>query len=178
VIARAAASVVLAGALLLGTAGCGFVATIATQIPYTPSDGVSAASGPVKVLNMLGLTEDGTDVALVFTASNSSNEQASFVLQYELDGEKYTSRQTVPARSTVSFGNTGEDQLVLRDVNVQLGSLFPIYVQSGSEPGELAMVPILDGAFDEYSDLLPTPLPTPDEDAAEDAAAEGETTAP
>ena len=161
-IARAAASVVLAGALLLGTAGCGFVSTIATQIPYDPSDGVSAASGPIKVLNLLGLSEDGTDVALVFTASNPTSERAAFTIQYELDGQKFSKEFAVPANSTISFGNEGEDQLVLRDVNVKVGSLFPLYIQSGSEPGERAMVPILDGAFAEYSDLLPSPLPTPE----------------
>jgi hypothetical protein len=161
VIARAAASVVLAGALLLGTAGCGLVATIATQIPYTPSDGVSVSSGSITVLNVLGLSEDGTDVSLVFTAANSSNVDVAFTMQYEVDGQKFSTRITVPARSTVSYGNEGEEQLVLRDVGVTVGSLFPVYVQSDDQPGAVAMVPILDGAFGEYSGLLPTPLPTP-----------------
>jgi len=155
VIARVASSVILAGALLLGTTGCTFFADQATRIEYNPSDGVLVKLGDVRVLNAIALTADGRDVSLLFTASNSSTEDVALHVQVDVDGEKVDRSIRVPAGGTTSIGSRGDSSLLFTDVNVQLGSVMPVYFQWGTSEGEQALLPILDGATGVYEDLLP-----------------------
>jgi hypothetical protein len=138
VIARGAASVVLAGVLLLGTTGCTLFAVQATNIVYQPSDGTAADVGDVKLLNMIALTADGTDV-----------------------GETIRNSVNIAANSTTTVGDLGTSRIILRDVNVTLGGLFPVYAQYGSNEGVQLMVPVLDGStLSQYAELLPAPRAT------------------
>lgn len=161
-IARGAASVVLAGVLLLGTTGCTLFAVQATNIVYQPSDGTAADVGDVKLLNMIALTADGTDVALVFSAVNTSNEALSITLQAEnAAGETIRNSVNIAANSTTTVGDLGTSRIILRDVNVTLGGLFPVYAQYGSNEGVQLMVPVLDGStLSQYAELLPAPRAT------------------
>jgi len=162
VIARGAASVVLAGVLLLGTTGCTLFAVQATNIVYQPSDGTAADVGDVKLLNMIALTADGTDVALVFSAVNTSNEALSITLQAEnAAGETIRNSVNIAANSTTTVGDLGTSRIILRDVNVTLGGLFPVYAQYGNNEGVQLMVPVLDGStLSQYAELLPAPRAT------------------
>jgi hypothetical protein len=155
VIARVASSVILAGALLLGTTGCTFFAEQATRIEYNPSDGVIVKLGDVRVLNAIALSADGRDVSLLFTASNSSTEDKTLRVQVDVNGEKVDRSIRVPAQGTTSIGSNGDSTLIFSDVNVQLGSVMPVYFQWGTTQGEQAIVPILDGSTGVYGDLLP-----------------------
>lgn len=161
-IARGAASVVLAGVLLLGTTGCTLFAVQATNIVYQPSDGTAADVGDVKLLNMIALTADGTDVALVFSAVNTSNEALSITLQAEnAAGETIRNSVNIAANSTTTVGDLGTSRIILRDVNVTLGGLFPVYAQYGNNEGVQLMVPVLDGStLSQYAELLPAPRAT------------------
>ncbi len=154
-IARGAASVILAGALLLGTTGCTFFANQATRIEYNPSDGILVKLGDVRVLNAIALTADGRDVSLLFTASNSSTTEQTLLVQVEVDGKKVDRSIRVPANGSTSVGDRGDSTLIFTDVNVQLGSVLPVYFKSSGTQGELSLVPILDGATGVYGDLLP-----------------------
>lgn len=156
---RAVASVILAGAVLLVTSGCGLFATIATQIPYTPSDGVSATIGDVRLINVIALTDNESDVSLSFTAYNGGRERAEISLQFSLDSGTVTETITVPAGESVTYG-WQDEEVVLRDVDVTLGSLLPMYAQYGTEQGQQLHVPVLDGTLEPYGDILPTPQPT------------------
>jgi hypothetical protein len=162
VIARGAASVVLAGVLLLGTTGCTLFAVQATNIQYQPSDGAAADVGDVKLLNMIALTADGTDVALVFSAVNTSGEPLSITLQAEdSTGETIRNSVNIAANSTTTVGDLGKSRIILRDVNVTVGSLLPVYAQYGANPGFQLMVPVLDGTtLAQYAELLPAPRGT------------------
>ncbi len=55
--ARLAASIALASALLVGTAGCTLVSINGTLKPYQPSDGAGASIGDLEFRNVLGLSE-------------------------------------------------------------------------------------------------------------------------
>ena len=152
-IARRAASVILAGALALGMSGCSFIATQATLIPYQPSDGVATHVGDVKVRNALGLSTDGTDVALVMSLINSG-ERTIVNFQYtDADGVKQT-ESIYADKGTTSIGNLEDDKFILSNVDVTVGSRIPVYVQTGSEPGEGMLVPIMDGTLPEYAPLV------------------------
>ncbi|WP_010203597.1 hypothetical protein [Salinibacterium sp. PAMC 21357] len=68
--ARAATSALIAGALLVGTAGCSFLTPIATLNKYDPSDGISTSVGELKVRNVLAVSsEDNSAVSLVIRSS-------------------------------------------------------------------------------------------------------------
>jgi len=159
---RLVASVVLAGALVLGTSGCTLAAVTGTLVHYQPSDGVAANVGDIKVRNLLGLSDNGEDVALVMTIVNSGDTDASVDFQYEdSSGTKSTITIVVNAHSSVHIGGGGDNGVaILRDAGATVGGLIPIYVQYGEEQGQQVQVPVLDGQTEAYADLLPAPLPS------------------
>jgi len=161
VIARGAASIILAGALALGMSGCGFFAPQATLIQYAPSDGVEGDVGDIKVRNAVALSEDGTDASLIMTIINSGTSNADVNFQYvDAAGKTITATVSVAGNTNLSVGNTGEAQLVLSGLDVELGSLLPVYLQYGSEEGQELLVPVIPAEHSEYTGLTPTPLPT------------------
>ena len=155
---RATLSVALAGALLLATTGCTFVAEIATLEEYDPSDGVGTTVGDVQVRNMLAITEDGSRAALVFAANNSGDEAVQ--LNVSLTEGGAGQQVSLPAGALTPVGSGGT-QLVLEGLDVVPGSLLPVYVQYGGEAGRLLNVPVLDATLPEYATLVPSPTPTP-----------------
>ena len=161
-IARRAASILIAGALAFGLSACTLGAEIATLRPYAPSDGVQTNVGDIKVRNAFAYSEDGGDASLIMTVINAGDEPADVNFQFENGlGEKVTATVSIDARSSVSIGNEGEEQLVLANLNEKLGSLVPVYVQHGTESGSQMLVPLLSTDSAEYEGLLPTPAPTP-----------------
>ena len=77
VLARSAASIILAGAVLIGTSGCVFITKQATLIQYDPSDGIGASVGNVEVRNALGIAgEDGDAISLMITLINTGDRAA------------------------------------------------------------------------------------------------------
>lgn len=154
--ARAAASVLLAGGLLLGTAGCTFVSEQATLIQYDPSDGIGADIGDVQLRNVIALpSDDGHAVSLLVTLINTGGGPHSVTFQYESAGDKKDESVTVKPGEVVSFGTTEDaEQLVFLTTDAEAGSLFPVYVQYGKEPGQQLLVPVL-AATGEYEALKP-----------------------
>jgi len=156
-LARAAAAVVLAGALLVGTAGCTFISRQATLIQYDPSDGVGADIGNVRLLNVIGIVnEDGHAISLLLTMVNSGTKIANVGLQFESGGEKITVTKSVRAGETVTYGTTPDDpnQIVILNPDIPAGALLPVYVQYGDNPGVQMLVPVLE-ATGPYEKLAP-----------------------
>jgi hypothetical protein len=155
--ARAAASLVLAGALVVGTAGCTFISTQATLIQYDPGEGVGTRVGDVDIRNALLLpSEDGHALSLVVTLINTGSSGAKVAFQYETGGQKSDVSAIVRAGQTLSFGATTEQkQLVLLTTEGTPGSLLPIYVQYGDNEGKLLLVPVLSAEAAEYDGLRP-----------------------
>jgi hypothetical protein len=139
--------------------GCSLFANAMTQHPYDASDGVSAAVGDVRLLNLIVFSEDGEDGNLIGSAVNSGDQDVDLVLQYESNGSKVDVDLEVPARSVVKFGQ--DEQLLLAGINTIPGSLLNVYVQYGSEQGQQVGVPVLTTDLPEYDGLLPRPMPTP-----------------
>ena len=161
-IARGAASLILVGALALGVTGCGFVTPQATLIQYQPSDGVQTDVGDIKVRNAIAISEDGVDASLVMTVLNTGADNATVTFQFvNADGEKTNVDVDVAARSRVSVGNTGEDQVSMRGISVALGGLLPVYVYAKGAEGSQLLVPVLSSENAEYTGLEPTAEPTP-----------------
>ncbi|MDO7883369.1 hypothetical protein [Antiquaquibacter soli] len=153
--ARAAATVVLAASIAVGTTGCVFITPTATLNYYDPSDGVGATVGDVRVLNMVGIiNEDGHAISLV-TAIHNNGRITNVTIQVDSDGEKQTITQPVRSGETVEFGSTPDaEQIVVLNPDVAAGGLLPVYVQQGDAEGKLLLVPVLE-ATGEYSELAP-----------------------
>lgn len=166
--ARRAASIALAAALLIGTSACTLVSVNGTLKHYEPSDGTATTIGDLKLRNVLGISEDGEDVALVLSIINGGSEDGAVVFQYEDEnGDKQELTVAIDPNSTTTVGHTEEEQLVLRGVGATVGGLLPVYVTFTDgktkkvSQGKQIYVPILDGSTVEYGPLLPSPLPTP-----------------
>ena len=155
-VARAAASVTLAGAIVLGISGCTFLTPQATLIQYDPGDGIGATVGNVDVRNALGIAgEDGKAISVMITLINSGDRAAGVRLQYESGGEQLTTLTRVAPGATVSFGTEpGGQQLVILNPDVAAGDLLPVYVQYGSNEGVQMLLPVLE-ATGIYEDLAP-----------------------
>jgi hypothetical protein len=155
--ARAAAALILAGATLLGTAGCTFLTPTATLTEYVPGEGMNLTIGDVAIRNALALpNEDGSVVSLVVTITNGSSNGTKLNLQYDNGDEQVNESIILGGSSTVAFGNDPEqDQLLLETTDAAAGSLLPIYVQYGEEPGKMLLVPVLDPNQPQYEGLAP-----------------------
>jgi hypothetical protein len=160
--ARRAASILLAAGLLFSATGCTLFAVQGTLRHYEPSDGVGANIGDVKLRNVLGLSADGKDVAIVLTIVNEGDNGATVEFQFENgSGEKKTQFVYVRPHASKSVGNVDDSKLVLRGIDTTVGGLVPLYVQYGDVQGKQLLVPVLDGTLASYTDLLPSPEPTP-----------------
>lgn len=155
--ARAAATVLLAAATLLGTAGCTFLTPTATLTQYAPGEGTNLTLGDIAIRNALALpNEDGSAVSLVVTITNTSSNGTMLGLQVDDGQERVTETVFVSGGATVSFGGTPEaEQLLLATDDIQAGSLLPIYAQHGDEPGKVLLVPVLNPDQPEYEGLAP-----------------------
>jgi hypothetical protein len=154
---RIASSIVVAVAVLIGTAGCNLVAPQATTKHYFASDGVSVdVNDDIAVRNAVVITDEGKLGNLVMTVVNTSTDDARLTVQHETsDGDKKNVTVSVPAASTTVFGYPDGETVLLRSLGAEPGSLLPIYVHSGSETGKQILVPVLDGGLPEYEELLP-----------------------
>lgn len=154
--ARLVASVALATLVLVVTSACTFLTPQATTQPYDPSDGVSATLGKVEVLNAIILTDDGKTGSLLINFANRNATSATVNVQYEdASGAKVDNSVYVGANDVKAIGGQGDARIVMTDVDAAPGSLFPVFVQSGSEPGTQMQVPVLDGSLPQYASLLP-----------------------
>ncbi|WP_341952723.1 hypothetical protein [Salinibacterium sp. TMP30] len=156
--ARAAASALIAGALLVGTAGCSFITPIATLNQYDPSDGISASVGELKVRNVLAISsEDNSAVSIMITIINTSTSSGSLRLQYETaDGERVDISKPLSANEVKSYGTEIDgEKIIINDAGVSAGQLFPVYLQYGNDSGTELLLPVIAGDHSIYADLAP-----------------------
>ena len=153
---RIASSVVIAAAILVGTAGCNMLAPQTTTKQYTASDGINTNVGSLDVRNAVIISDDGERGNLVFTVINNSDQKAALRVQYESNGSKDAMTVAVDAHETKQVGTADATRtLTLEGMSSQPGSLFSVYFQTGQKPGSQVLVPVLDGGLPEYADLVP-----------------------
>lgn len=153
--ARIAASIVLAVAVVLGTAGCNMLAPQATTKQYDASDGVSGNVGQVAVRNAVLISQSGSNGNLVVTFVNSDTRSHRIGIQHEANGKQITQHVTLPARETTVVGTPDEPLVILDDIDTQPGALFPVFFQYGEQTGVSLLVPVLDGTLPTYKNLTP-----------------------
>ena len=155
-VARAAASAILASALIVGTAGCTFITPIATLAQYDPTDGISGRVGTVDLRNVVAIiSEDGQTISLVLTMVNTGTREAAMKIQFSASGSDTTIVKRVGSNDVAQFGNTvDEDQILIVMPDAVAGGLLPVYFQYGSNEGQQLHVPVLT-ATGIYADVAP-----------------------
>jgi len=155
---RTVAATAVGVGVVLVAAGCNFISPQATLKQYDASDGTSLNIGDVAVRNAIALTEDGTEASLSMVVLNTGDDSVDVSFQYETEAGRQTETVTVEGDSQVSRGTTeGDEQLLMSDLDLTVGSLLPVYIQYGTETGKTLQVPVLNGDLPEYATLLPSP---------------------
>lgn len=141
----------LATAALL--AGCSATNPITTSFDYDPSDGVSQRLGDVRVGNLLVLTaEEGGPGTFVGFVANGGGQPASVVIAV---GGEQSDEIEVPAGQTVLIGPEGDQTVEVGAVPAAPGSKIEVTVTTDVSGAATVQVPVLDGTFPEYADLVP-----------------------
>jgi hypothetical protein len=96
------------------------------------------------------------DANLVMTVVNTGGEDVSLRVQHT-DGSREIN-ETLDIAGTPALTRIGDDPaegIVLSGSEVVPGGLAPVYFQYADNPGELVLVPVLDGTLPEYELLVP-----------------------
>ena len=124
--------------------------------PYDPSDGVGADMGDLALRNILLIANDNEEATLLMTVVNRSDDDIVLNLQYgDADVRVSESLTIAGGNSRTNVGDDPGTTIIVSDPNKVLGALFPIYFEYGSVPGEVVLVPVLDGSLPEYELYVP-----------------------
>lgn len=150
---RRTASVAASLATTALLVGCSATNPITTDLDYDPSDGVGERLGDVRVGNMMVLTgEEGAAGTVVGFVANEGRQDASVVLTV---GEEQSDAIDVPAGGTVLLGPDADETVDVDAVPAAPGSKLEITVTTDVAGAAALQVPVLDGTFSEYADLVP-----------------------
>ncbi|MDA8887251.1 DNA modification methylase [Pontimonas sp.] len=153
---RLFAPLALAFSVALGATGCTLNAEIATMKDYDPSDGVGTEIGELALRNIMLITNDAGEGNLVMTVVNSGGSDVNLNVQYTDGGSQIN--KTIDVLSAPALLRVGDDPgaaVLFSGSDVIPGGLAPIYFQYAENPGELVLVPVLDGTLPEYELLVP-----------------------
>jgi hypothetical protein len=156
--ARIAASVVLAVGILLGTAGCNFLAPQATLEHYDPSDGVGGTVGNIDVRNAVIVSNNGETGNLIATFVNNDAKSHRVLIQQGTT-KKTDEYVTVEPGQVKTIGSDDSTQVQFTKMNVKAGAMLPVYFQYADKTGVQLLVPVLTNGLKEYKSYTPTPAP-------------------
>lgn len=171
VAASAAVTALVAGVL----SGCMFVTPQQTTRSYTPSDGINATIGSIKVRNVLLVTDDGQQANMLGVLSNSGDVASTVTLQYDTATGSESTTLAVPAGGVLSLRPNADQQVAtsvqttaqavqLDGLSAQPGSLLTVGLSVSGEQPVTLRVPVLNGSLSEYAGLVPTPTTTASQD--------------
>lgn len=153
---RLFAPLALAFSVALGATGCTLSAEIATMKEYDPSDGVGTEVGELALRNIMLITNDDGEANLVMTIVNTGGADASLNVQYSDGGSEINKTIDVPGSpALLRVGDDPSAAVLFSGSDVIPGGLAPLYFQYANNPGELVLVPVLDGTLPEYELLVP-----------------------
>jgi hypothetical protein len=153
---RIASTIAVAVVTVLTLTGCGFVTPVATMKPYDPSDGVGSDIGDLALRNVLLIANDSSEATLIMTVVNRSDDEIVLNLQY--GDATVRVNESLAISGGNSRTNVGDDPgttIIVSDPTMTVGALFPIYFEYGSVPGDVVLVPVLDGSLPEYELYVP-----------------------
>lgn len=158
---RIAASIVLAAAIVLGTAGCNLLAPQATAKYYNGGAGAGGTVGDIDVRNAILVSDDGASANLLVTLVNQDTKSHRVQIQSTTGGDSTNAFVTVEPGATRVVGTTDDEAVVFNNIDAKPGSLHKVFFQYGTGTGLQLLVPVLTSALPTYSTLTPTPVATP-----------------
>jgi hypothetical protein len=158
--ARAGAAAGLSVALLLLLTGCDLFAPQDTLHIGETSDGVSGTVGDVYIANAVLLTAAAGDgrgpTSLVASLVNQGTSSREVSVHTTAGSETVSLEGAEVVQLGVPDGQTVE----FHGLDAQPGALAEVTFENGSDTTTL-QVPVLDGALQQYSTLVPTTSPRP-----------------
>lgn len=152
--ARFAASILIAGALLLGSSGCTFTAGIPTDFPYASADGADLTVGQVKVRNALLVSDGGENASLAMAVSNDGDQAVEVLFQYNFDtGTPGEFTVALAPGDMISFGSDLESAILLQGIDVQVGGDLQIFVQYGGLTGAIMRAPVYSDGLERFDEI-------------------------
>lgn len=125
----------------------------ATLKHYNASDGVSANVGDLAIRNLLVITNGSGDAAIVGDIVN--NTSSLEFLSIEVRGTTVLSTETGAYPGNTKLGIADDNPVVFFGAGVVAGEYVDVYVQYGSNEGQLVSVPVLDGTDPLYAPYVP-----------------------
>ena len=149
-------AIATAAVTVLALTGCTFFTPVATMKPYDPSDGVGTEIGDLAIRNVLLIANDNNEATLVMTVVNNADDDIVLNLQYGDSNVRVNESVTIAGgQSRTRVGDDPGTTIIVSDPTMTLGALFPIYAEYGDVPGEVILVPVLDGSLPEYELYVP-----------------------
>ncbi len=149
-------TIAAAAVTVLALTGCTFFTPVATMKPYDPSDGVGTEIGELAIRNVLLIANDSNEATLVMTVVNNAEDDIVLNLQYGDADVRVTESVTLAGgQSRTRVGDDPVTTIVVSDPTLTVGALFPLYAEYGDVPGEVILVPVLDGTLLEYELYVP-----------------------
>lgn len=153
----ASVATLLAGPLLAGCSA-GFDAT--SRQPYSPSDGINATSGDLRVLNALVVkAEDGSDGLIsAGLVNNGDRDDRLTEITSPAGAVSVSGSKTLPAGESVTLGSGTQAQATVSGLTKEPGETITLRLAFG-RTAPVTIRTVVVAATGDYADLAPAPAP-------------------
>jgi hypothetical protein len=146
-------AVIAAIVTIFALTGCSLSREVASLDPYAPSDGVQVDTDELKARNVMFVVDDAGNAVLIGSFINPGQGAVSATLEtLDSNGTVVMAEMTVEAGAKFDLGYNGTEGKYLYLTETP-GSMHPVYMRVTGDPTRM-LVPILDGALEEYRGFI------------------------
>ena len=146
-------AVIAAIVTIFALTGCSLTREVASLDPYAPSDGVQVDTDELKARNVMFVVDDAGNAVLIGSFINPGQGAVSATLEtLDSNGTVVMTDMTVEAGAKFDLGYNGTEGKFLYLTETP-GSMHPVYMRVTGDPTRM-LVPILDGALEEYRGFI------------------------
>ena len=146
-------AVIAAIVTIFALTGCSLSREVASLDPYAPSDGVQVDTDELKARNVMFVVDDAGNAVLIGSFINPGQGAVSATLEtLDSNGTVVMTDMTVGAGAKFDLGYNGTEGKFLYLTETP-GSMHPVYMRVTGDPTRM-LVPILDGALEEYRGFI------------------------
>ena len=146
-------AVIAAILTIFALTGCSLSREVASLDPYAPSDGVQVDTDELKARNVMFVVDDAGNAVLIGSFINPGQGAVSATLEtLDSNGTVVMTEMTVEAGAKFDLGYNGTEGKFLYLTETP-GSMHPVYMRVTGDPTRM-LVPILDGALEEYRGFI------------------------
>ena len=146
-------AVIAAIVTIFALTGCSLSREVASLDPYAPSDGVQVDTDELKARNVMFVVDDAGNAVLIGSFINPGQGAVSATLEtLDSNGTVVMTEMTVEGGAKFDLGYNGTEGKYLYLTETP-GSMHPVYMRVTGDPTRM-LVPILDGALEEYRGFI------------------------